>query len=264
MSTTTQTQRPGAKPSGVIRDSINVFNRELKPTLRDPFSLVFSLIQPLMFLAFFGPLLGGMTGQPIAEAFQWFVPGIIVMTALFGTAMTGSNLLYEIIMGAHERMLVAPVSRAALLLGRAFKEMVPLVLQSVVLVAIAAIFGFRPSIPGMLVGLVLLAVFGMGLGAFSYALGIVSRDRDWLFWTVQQTLLFPLMLLSGMLLPLESGPRWMQILAMANPLTYMVDAQRDLFNGIFTSHDVWQGALAAAIVGAAGIVVGIRTMRRSI
>jgi len=252
------------RPSGVVHDSVSVFVRELRPMIRDPFSLVFSLMQPLMFLALYGPLLGGMTGLPIAQAFQWFVPGIVVMVALFGTAMTGSNLLYEIQSGAHERVLVAPVSRPALLIGRACKEMVPLVLQSLVIAGIAAIFGFRPSIPGMVVGLLLLAVFGMGLGALSYALGIASRERDWMFWTVQQGLLFPLMLLSGMLLPLESGPGWMQVLSKFNPLTYMVSAERALFNGAFGDAAVWQGGVAAAVVAAVGLLVGIRAMRNSI
>ncbi|MFD1506090.1 ABC transporter permease [Georgenia yuyongxinii] len=261
MTTTTPTV---ARPSGVLRDSRNVFLRELRPMLRDPFSLVFSLVQPLMFVALFGPLLGGMSGLPIAEAFQWFVPGIVMMIALFGTAMTGSNLLYEIQSGAHERMLVAPVARSALLVGRAVKEMVPLVVQAVVISAVAALWGFRPSLPGMVVGLGVLAVFGVGLGALSYALGIASRERDWMFWGVQQGLLFPLMLLSGMLLPLETGPRWMQVLALFNPLTYMVEAERALFNGAFGDAAVWQGAVAAALTAAVGLWVGIRAMRHSI
>lgn len=253
-----------ARPAGVLHDCVSVFVRELRPVLRDPFNLVFSLMQPLVFLAFYGPLLGGMTGQPVDQAFQWFVPGIVVMIALFGTAMTGSNLLFEIQSGAHERMLVAPVARSALLVGRACKEMVPLVLQALVLSAVAAFFGFRPSLPGMAVGLVVLAVFGVGLGALSYALAIVSRNRDWMFWTVQQGLLFPLMLLSGMLLPLEAGPGWMQVLSRFNPLTYVVDAERALFNGRFDDPSVGAGALAAVVLAALGLSVGIRAMRNSI
>ncbi|MFI7585258.1 ABC transporter permease [Kocuria sp. M1N1S27] len=253
-----------ARPAGVLHDSVSVFVRELRPVLRDPFSLVFSLMQPLMFLAFFGPLLGGMTGLPIDQAFQWFVPGIVVMIALFGTAMTGSNLLFEIQSGAHERMLVAPVTRSALMVGRACKEMVPLVLQALVISGVAALFGFRPSLPGMVLGLAILAVFGVGLGALSYALAIVSRNRDWMFWTVQQGLLFPLMLLSGMLLPLEAGPGWMQVLSRFNPLTYMVDAERALFNGQFGEPAVAAGALAAVVLAALGLAVGIRAMRNSI
>ena len=67
-------------------------------------------------------------------------------------------------------------------------------------------FGFDLHVGGALVGLALLAVFGIGLGAFSYALAIAVRKQDWMFWVVQQTFLFPLMILSGMLLPLETGP----------------------------------------------------------
>lgn len=265
MTTISSTEiRPRTRPSGIVRDCATVFVRELKPMVRDPFSLVFSLMQPLMFLALFGPLLSGMSGLPLAESFQWFVPGIVVMIALFGTGMTGANLLFEIQSGAHERMLVAPVSRPALLIGRACKEMVPLVLQAIVISGLAAIFGFRPSIPGMISGLLILAVFGLGLGAFSYALGIISRERDWMFWAVQQGLLFPLMLLSGMLLPLENGPGWMQVLSRFNPLTYMVDAERALFNGRFADPTVWQGMIAAGIVAVIGLLVGVRAIRRSI
>lgn len=245
-------------------DTLNVFTRELKPMLRDPFQLVFSLVQPLTFLALFGPLLSGMMGQSLADTYQWFVPGVLVMVTLFSTAMTGSNLLYEIIQGSHERMLVTPVSRSALLLGRACKEMVPLLVQASVLCVVAAFFGFRPHVPGLLLGMVLLAVLGMGLGALSYALGIVSRKEDWIFWAVQQTLLFPLMLLSGMLLPLDSGPRWIEVVSWFNPLRYLVDALRELVNGELGNPAIWQGGVASVVVVAIGLAVGIRTMRRSI
>ncbi len=79
-------------------------------------------------------------------------------------------------------------------------------------------FGFDLYPVGALVGLALLAVFGVGLGSFSYALAIAVRKQDWMFWVVQQTLLFPLMILSGMLLPLETGPGWMRVAAQFNPL----------------------------------------------
>ena len=126
---------------------------------------------------------------------------------------------------------------------------------------VAAFFGFRPSLPGMVVGLAILAVFGVGLGALSYALAIVSRNRDWMFWTVQQGLLFPLMLLSGMLLPLEAGPGWMQVLSRFNPLTYIVDAMRGLFAGSFDAAMLLEGTAAALLVCALGVTVGVRSMR---
>jgi ABC-2 type transport system permease protein len=248
----------------VARDTWNVFIRELRPVVRDPFSLIFSLVQPLFFLGLFGPLLVGQSGAPVGDTLAWFVPGILVMIALFGTAATGSNLLYEMQTGSHERTLVAPIARSSLLVGRALKEMAPIMAQGALIALLTVPFGFRFSVPGMLTGLVLLAVFGVGLGSLSYALALASRNKDWLFWGVQQTLIFPLMILSGMLLPLESGPEWMQAAAVANPVSHVVDAERALFAGDFGSPSVLWGFVSALVLTVVGLAVGIRGMKRSI
>lgn len=261
------TATPSAAPAPVrpqfVRDTRNVFVRELRPTLRDPFQIVFGIIQPLVFLALFGPLLIGTSNAPTSEVLQWFVPGILVMTVLFSMSFTGSNLLFEMQTGAHERTLVAPLSRSALLAGRSLKEMVPLASQVVVITAATIPFGFRPDPIGMVVGLVMIVVLGIGLGSLSYALALASKGRDWLFWTVQQTVLFPLLLLSGVLLPLENGPGWMQALAAVNPMSYVVTAERELFAGEITGSSVVSGFAAAAAVCAIGLVLGIRGMRRA-
>ena len=227
-----------APRAALFRDTGIVMARELRPVLADPFSLVFGMIQPLVFLGLFGPLLAGSVGgrRSAADVWQWFVPSILVMTALFGTSTTGANLLFELQTGAHERMLVTPLSRPSLLVGRSLKEMVPLGRAGT---------GHHPGdaavrVPtlyplGALVGLAMLAVFGVGLGSLSYALAIAVRKQEWMFWVVQQTLLFPLMILSGMLLPLETGPGWMRVAAAFNPLAYVVDAERALFAGEFTA-----------------------------
>lgn len=253
--------RPGR--STVVRDTGIVLARELRPVVHDPFSVVFGLVQPLVFLALFGPLLvGSLGGTDVlgSGVWQWFVPSILVMTTLFGTSATGSNLLFELQTGAHERMLVAPLSRSSLLVGRALKEMVPIVAQSVIVVLVMLPFGFELHLAGAVLGLLLLAVLGVGIGALSYALALAVRRQDWMFWMVQQTVLFPLMLLSGMLLPLESGPRWMQVAAAVNPLKYVVDAERALFAGDLTASAVAWGWVAAAATAVVGLVVGIRAM----
>ncbi len=247
----------------VLRATWTIMVRELRPVLHDPFSVVFSLVQPLTFLLLFAPLLAGSSGVPLAQALTWFVPGVLCMIALFGTGMTGSNLLYEIQAGSHERTLVTPVPRSALIVGRALKEIVPLLGQSLVLILVAVLLGYRPSAFGTLIGLALLAVFGVGLGALSYALGLATSTTDWMFWAVQQTLLFPLMLLSGMLLPLEDGPTWMRGLAAANPLAYLVDAERTLAAGEVFHADVAQGVVASVAMLVIGLAVGLRAVRRS-
>ncbi|MEE6263122.1 ABC transporter permease [Plantactinospora sonchi] len=259
--------RPGRL--GPLRDIGIVLVRELRPLLHDPFSVIFGMVQPIVFLALFGPLLVGSLGAQAGVAlgqggvWQWFVPAILVMTALFGTSATGANLLFEFQTGAHERMLVTPLSRSSLLIGRALKEMVPLAGQALIIVVVMLPFGFRLYPVGALVGLALLALFGVGLGALSYALAIAVRKQDWMFWGVQQTLIFPLMLLSGMLLPLETGPDWMRTAARFNPLAYLVDAERALFAGQLGSTTVLWGWVAALVTAVLGLTVGVRTMARS-
>ena len=243
--------------TSLVADTRVVFSRELRPLLRDPFSVIFSMIQPLFFLGLFAPLL------PEGSSLQWFVPGIIVMSCLFGASMTGSNLLFEMRTGSHERMLVTPLRRPALLIGRALKEIVPMFLQAVLIVAVCIPFGFELHPVEALLGLAILAAFCIGLGALSYTLALVSKNRDWLFWTVQQTLLFPLLLLAGVLLPLENGPGWLQALAKANPMTYVVNAERALFSGDVLARGTVEGLVAALFVGLLGLVVGVRAMQRS-
>lgn len=242
-------------------DTTTVLDRELKPARRDPFSVVFSMIQPLIFLGLFAPLLAGVTGLSTGDSLQSFVPGILVMSCLIGTSMTGSNLQAEIISGSHERLLVAPLSRPALLVGRALKEIVPVLVQALIIVAVTIPFGFDLAPVGLLVGLALLAVTAVGLGALSYALALAVRNQEWVFWAVQQTLLFPLLLLAGVLLPLESGPGWMRAASAANPLRYLVDAERALFAGDVLDSAVLGGVIAAAATAVLGVWVGTRAMR---
>lgn len=259
-----RTTRRGA--SAPLRDTWIVMTRELRPVLRDPFSLVFSLVQPLVFLGLFGPLLAGsLSGEQVlgGNVWQWFVPAILVMTTLFGTATTGSNLLYEFQTGAHERMLVTPLSRPSLLVGRSLKEVLPLIGQALIVIVVMIPFGFRADVLGAALGLALLAVLGVGLGSLSYGLATAVRKQDWMFWVVHQTLIFPLMILSGMLLPLDSGPRWMQIAATANPLAYVVEAERALFAGDFSSPAILWGWVAALATAALGLALGVRLMNRS-
>jgi len=260
----TPTMRPveAVRPN-IPRNTWHVLTRELRPVVRDPFTLIFSLVQPLVFLGLFGPLLIGQSGAPVGETLQWFVPGVLVMIVLFGTGATGANLQYEIMTGSHERTLVAPLARSSLLVGRALKEVAPIVVQSLVITLIALPFGFQLNLPGLGVGLALLAVFGVGLGSLSYALALATKDREWLFWGVQQTLIFPLMILSGMLLPIEAGPAWMQAAASVNPVNWVVQAERALLAGDLANPVVAWGWVSAVALAAVGLWIGIRGIRRS-
>ena len=248
------------RPPGVLADTWNVMVRELRPVFREPASVLFAMVQPLVFLALFAPLLPE-TGD--GSALQWFVPGIVAMTALMGASMTGSNLMQEISSGSHERLLVSPLSRTSLLVGRALKEVLPMLVQTAIIVAACTPFSFDLHLGGVLLAVLVLAGFSIGIGALSFALALAARDQDWMFWTVQQTLIFPLLLLAGVLLPLDGAPGWLRLLADLNPLTYVVEAVRALFSGTYPLGTVGAGVLASALVAAVGLVVGLRAMRAS-
>ncbi len=247
--------------STLAADTSIILERELRPMLANPWSLIISLVQPLVFLGLFGPLLTAVSDADTATALQWFVPGIVVMSALVATSMTGANLQGEMQSGAHERLMVAPLRRSSLLIGRALKEIVPCAVQALIIVAVAAPFGFRLEPAGIVVGLGVLALFGVGMGALSYSLAIATKGEDWVFWSVQQTLMFPLLLLAGILLPVEDGPGWIRFLSDLNPLTYVVEAERVLFDGELWSAAVGKGVLAAAVTCAVGLAVGVRAVR---
>jgi ABC-2 type transport system permease protein len=274
MSTTYETRSPvdaaggslnGALSTGaatrgrLLADTLNVMTRELKPVLREPVSVLFAMVQPLVFLGLFAPLLPDSDGG----ALQWFVPGIVAMTCLFGASFTGAALGDELVTGSHERLLVSPLSRTSLLLGRALKEIVPMLLQAAIILAVVTPFSFDLHPLGVLVGVAVLSLFSIGVASLSFALALVSAGNEWLFWTVQQTLIFPLLLLAGILLPLDGAPGWLAFLSDVNPLRYVVAAERELFSGTWHAEIIVQGFAGGLVVAALGLWTGIRVMKRS-
>jgi ABC-2 type transport system permease protein len=249
------------KAGGFVSDTTNVLTRELRPLAREPFGMVISLMQPLVFLALFAPLLPDM--GPGVSALQWFVPGIVAMSCLMGSSMVGASLMQEMVTGSHERLLVSPLSRSSLLVGRALREIVPVMAQTLVILALVTPFSFDLHPLGVLVGIAILAVFCIGIGGLSFALALASKDQEWMFWTVQQIVIFPTLLLAGMLLPVDGGPGWLKFASQLNPLTYVIEAERALFAGTFPAGTVLAGAAAAAVVAGVGLVVGLRSMKRS-
>ncbi|WP_067433870.1 ABC transporter permease [Nocardioides jensenii] len=251
---------PDSPVNGFWADTWNVMTRELKPVLREPASVLFAMVQPLVFLGLFAPLL---PETPDGSALQWFVPGIVAMTCLMGASFTGANLTNEMLTGSHERLLVSPLSRSSLLVGRALKEVVPMLMQTAIILLVVTPFSFDLHLGGVLVGVVILSLFSIGVGALSFALALASRDSEWVFWTVQQTLIFPVLLLAGILLPLDGAPRWLEIASDLNPLTYVVEAVRELFAGNYPIDTIAAGFAGSAVVAALGVCIGLRAMRNS-
>jgi ABC-2 type transport system permease protein len=108
----------------------------------------------------------------------------------------------------------------------------------------------------------LLIVMAVGLSALSYVLAIASLPSGNLFWMVTQMVIFPITLLSGILLPVEAAPGWLSTAAMVNPVAFVVEAARALFVGDFLDTSVLHGALAATALATIGLGLSTRAMKR--
>jgi ABC-2 type transport system permease protein len=248
----------------VIRDTWLMFQRSMRLTIRQPIWIILGMIQPILYLVLFGPLLDASTKAAGAgtNAFNWFIPGLLIQTALFGSAFVGFGLIAELRYGVVERMRVTPMSRFAMLLGRSLRDVVILVGQAAVMMVIALPFGLRIDPAGAAVTLGLLALIGLLIAPLSYTAGLVLRSEDALAPLVQGVAL-PLLLLSGILLPLALAPDWLQFLSSLNPLTHAVDAARALFNGDWGNPEVAIGVSITAVLAVVAVWIASRAFSRA-
>jgi ABC-2 type transport system permease protein len=240
-----------------------IFQRQMRIALRNPVWVFFGLTQPIIYLILFGPLLKNVTGGGLGGPNAWrvFVPGLLLQLTIFGAGFAGFGIIQELREGVIERQRVTPARRASLILGRTLANMVTIAVQGTVLVLVALPFGLRASWDGILSSVVLICLLSMGISAASYAMGLILKDED-SFAPFVQGVSLPLLLLSGVLLPMSLAPAWLRHVSQANPLTYVVDASRALFRGDFTNQHVWIGALITVALAALLAYWGTRTFQR--
>lgn len=250
--------------NNAITDALLVFRRAMRLSLRNPVWVIVGLTQPILYLALFGPLLDAVSrspGFPPGDSWQVFVPGLLVQLGVFGALFVGFGLIAEYRAGVIERMRVTPASRTALLLGRVLHDVVVLVFQGVLLITAALVAGLRAPWWGMVLGLVLTALLGAALSAASYAVALTVKSEDALA-SLLNSVSVPLLLLSGILLPMSLAPSWLETVADINPITHIVNGIRAVFRGDLGEADVVWGAGLAVVLAVLGVIVGRRTFAR--
>jgi ABC-2 type transport system permease protein len=246
----------------LMRDTGTVFARAMRMSLRNPAWLVISLMQPILYIVLFGPLLEPLAGQlGSANAYQIFVPGILVQLGIFGALFVGFGLIAERRAGVIESQRVTPASRTALLLGRVLRDVVVLVVQSVLLVLVSLLFGLRAPLAGVVLTLVVVALLGAALSAVSYALALTLKSED-AFAPLLNAVVFPLLLLSGILLPMSLAPGWLQAISDVNPFKHIVEGARAFFAGDYGSSTAWWGLVLTAALVVLGWWFGVRRFKR--
>jgi ABC-2 type transport system permease protein len=192
----------------IINDSLLMFKRSIKHALRDPIWVFLNLFQPLLYLFLFMPLLEGLgdvPGLPKGKTVQEFIPGLLVMLAMFGSAFVGFGLVDEIRTGVIDRFLVTPVHRAAIMLGRVLKDVVILLCQCIIVTIISIPFGLVLDIGGFAISLLLYAFIAISMSSMSYGFALLYKSEDTLSSTLN-TIALPVSLLSGIMLPLALAP----------------------------------------------------------
>jgi ABC-2 type transport system permease protein len=250
----------------LARDTWLVFERYVQIFLGNPVWVIVGVIQPVLYLVLFAPLLEPLShtpGFPDGGAYNVFVPGLLIQLGLFGASGVGFGLIAELRSGVIERLRVTPVSRFALLLGRTLRDILIMVVQALVLIVLALPFGLSIHPLGIALMLALLALLGLMMAPISYALALKLGDED-SFAPLIFTATLPLLLLSGVLLPMSFAPAWLRAIAAANPLAYAVDASRAIFNNHLGDPSIGIAVAITAVLAAIAVSLAARAFGRAV
>ena len=250
----------------LVRDTWLVFGRYFGLFIRNPVWVAIGVVQPLLYLLLFAPLLGplkNVPGFPTGGAYNVFVPGLLVQLGLFGAAGVGFSLVAELRAGVIERLRVTPVSRVALLLGRALRDIVSILVQALILILLALPFGLSVHPLGVVVVLALIALIGLFTASIGYAVALAVRNEN-SYASIVFTASLPILLLSGVLLPLGLAPQWLRNVAALNPLSYAVDTARAVFLAHLTDPSVVKGVAIMLVLSILAIIIGARAFGRAV
>ncbi|MFS8639600.1 MAG: ABC transporter permease [Symbiobacteriaceae bacterium] len=229
-----------------LRAIYTLWWRDLVRFVNEPARLMGFMVQPVIYLGLFGVGFGAtFRAAAVPEGFRYVTfmfPGVLGMTVLFTALFSGVSVIWERQFGLLKAILIAPVSRAAIVLGKALGGSTVAVLQGTLLLLLAPLADVDLDAGRVL--RLWAAMWPMALALTGLGLAIASRMSSMEgFQVVMNFLVMPMWLLSGAFFPLQGVPRWMEVLMRVNPLTYGVDALRGVvyegvpYAGRLVAHD---------------------------
>jgi ABC-2 type transport system permease protein len=232
---------------------------EVRKLVRDPTELLTRSVQPALWLLVFGQVFARTRAIPTgALGYTAFMaPGILAQSVLFMAIFYGIAVIWERDLGTLHKLLVSPARRSALVIGKGLSAGVRGLVQAVIVYLIAAALGVGPRLdPVSLAGIMACVVLASAVFAtFSLVIACLVKTRE-RFMGIGQILTMPLFFASNAIYPLDMMPGWLQAIARANPLTYVVDALRHFMVGggalgLGLDFGVMLGALAVLVALAA-------------
>ncbi|MDZ5812560.1 ABC transporter permease [Halorubrum sp. AD140] len=265
---TAPSTRPDARSGNTFTGDVWVnFKRWNLKAVRNPFVLVVSLVQPIIFLVLFTEVFGNVAGGAVNQGLPrisyetYLVPAIAIQVALAAAITSGVGLVNDIENGMFEKVLVTPMNRTAVFVGKTAAEVFRIAVQIAIILGLGVLLGAEivTGVVGV-VGIVAVGVlFSLWFVAFSNALAILTRDQE--STIIGANLLqFPLLFLSSAFLPLAALPDWIQTFARLNPVTYGVDAARSLMidQDVMTVIDIsWFGGTLDGVVPGVAVLIGL-------
>jgi ABC transporter DrrB family efflux protein len=227
----------------VISDVLVVTKRNLLRVFRLPQLVIFSFIQPIMFVLLFAYVFGGAIETGVSYI-NYLLPGILVQTVLFGSMQTGLGLAEDISKGMIDRFRSLPMARLAVLAGRTIADAIRNVFVLLLMVMVGLLIGFRVEhgIGPFILAMLLTLAFGFAFSWMSATIGLAVKNVE----TAQSAgfiWVFPLVFASSIFVPVESMKPVIRAFAEHNPISYIVDTVRALSLGTPIGNELWYGLI---------------------
>ncbi|RZS40825.1 ABC-2 type transport system permease protein [Herbihabitans rhizosphaerae] len=250
------------------RDTWLIFKRDMTSARRNMAWIGIGIMQPLLYMFLFGPLLEPVIkhtpGFPPGDAWTVLTPALIIQLGLFSSSFAGFGLLADYRSGVVERMRVTPASRMALLLGKVLTNAVMMLFQAVLIIVLAlVVFDLDAPLGGVLLSLLIAGLLAIALASMSFGLALRIKSEE-AFPAILQAVLIPVLLLSGIIMPITTGlaPDWLYAVSRINPFTHVVDANRAVFRGDFAMDALFTGSVVLLVMAVLAVWWGARTFQR--
>jgi ABC transporter DrrB family efflux protein len=247
-----------------LSDTVVLARRNLKRIPRQPDLLIAYTIQPVMFVLLFVYVFGGAIQTPGFDYVDFLMPGIIVQSISFGGFATALGLCEDVKKGLIDRFRSLPMSRAAVLAGRTFSDVLLNCLSLAVLLSVGFIAGFNfidSSVGQVVLGIVLLLLIGYAFSWVFALVGLLSGTPETAN-AIGFTLIFPLTFASSVFVPAASMPDGLRQFAEANPFTTWSDALRSLWIGTPANSDIWMSFVWCAVLIVVFAPLAVQRYRR--
>jgi len=247
-----------------------VLRRWLTSAWRQPWGPAMSLLQPVIWIVLFGQVFQAVGGLPHfgdAGYITYLVPGILMMTVLYGGAWAGTGFIDDIRSGVMDQYLTSPISRSSIVTGQLAQQLLISLAQSLVVLGVGWLAGARypGGVAGIVVTLAVATLLAMVFCSASCAVALLTRSQGALIG-LSQLIVLPATFLSTTMMPSTLMPEWVQAVARVNPMTWAVELGRGGLAGVYPDAGWWQlaGLIALASLAFAWSVRAIGAYQRSI